>query len=263
VDVGIEVLKDMEIVGRELKTSKVVIVTSSSFSSQASRYGLKKNIELIDREKLIDLAKKFSESREKKEIMDSDEIIPDNQDEEYFSSSESNLNHTNHDERYFNQSNSENFNRNNVNLGSESNKPNPKTFKNKLRNVFSNKNKKKSAQSKKRSPKSNLSNYKTQTDKIDNNKQNPNYKKILKAICSNTIVMIIIVVLLSYSLPYLLEKEHILSTKQSGLANIILSIIFSYGLSLAFKKDKFNLIIKGTIVFLVSLMILVLLKIIL
>jgi hypothetical protein len=259
IDVGIEVLKDMEIIARKVKASKVAIVTSSSFSTQAIRYGLKKNIKLIDRENLISMAKKFSKSQEKNENNTSNEIISDNPDEIYSDPYESNSNRTNHDERYFSspKSNSENFNPENVNLGSDSNKSKTK---NKLKNIFSNKNKQNSVPNQQKSPKNYRSKYEPKKNK--NTKQNSDYGKILKTICSNTIVMIIIVVVLSYSIPYILAREHVLSTKLSGLARIILSIIFAYGLNLAFSKDKFTLILKGTIVFFVSVIILTILSII-
>lgn len=59
-EVGIDILKEMEMIGRNLKASKVVIVTSSIFSSQSRNYASKKNIKLIDRDNLMILAKKFS-----------------------------------------------------------------------------------------------------------------------------------------------------------------------------------------------------------
>ncbi|WP_225369436.1 restriction endonuclease [Methanobrevibacter arboriphilus] len=58
-EVGIDILKEMEMIGRNLKASKVVIVTSSIFSSQSRNYASKKNIKLIDRDNLMILAKKI------------------------------------------------------------------------------------------------------------------------------------------------------------------------------------------------------------
>ncbi|MDR2873735.1 MAG: restriction endonuclease [Methanobrevibacter sp.] len=248
VDVGIEVLKDMEIVGRKLKASKVAIVTNSSFSSQSMRYGLKKDIKLIDRENLIAMAKKFSKTQEKNNNdTGSNEIIGDEQIDSNAHGSDLN----NENQRYSNPSDLKNFNPKSVDLGNKSNRT--KSPKNKLKNIFSKKNKTAPSQ------KNNLSNYNSKSDK--NNKKKQNYKKILKSICSNTIVMIIIVVLLSYSFPYILGKEHLLSTKLRGIVNIVLSLIFSYGLVLAFNRDKLSLIFKGTLVFFVSLIILIILSI--
>ena len=60
-EVGIDVLKEMEIIGKQLKASKVAIITSSSFSSQAQRYGEEKKMKLVDRTNLVALAKRYSE----------------------------------------------------------------------------------------------------------------------------------------------------------------------------------------------------------
>jgi hypothetical protein len=59
-EVGIDVLKEMEVIGKKLKASKVAVVTSSGFSSQAKRYAEERKIKLIDRNNLVTLAKKYS-----------------------------------------------------------------------------------------------------------------------------------------------------------------------------------------------------------
>ena len=51
----------MEEVGESLKASKVTIVSSSYFSSQATNYALRKNIKLVDRNDLLELAKKYQD----------------------------------------------------------------------------------------------------------------------------------------------------------------------------------------------------------
>ena len=62
-EVGIDVLKEMEVIGKKLKASKVAVVTSSSFSSQARRYAQERKIKLIDRNNLVTLAKKYSNKK--------------------------------------------------------------------------------------------------------------------------------------------------------------------------------------------------------
>ena len=59
-EVGIDVLKEMEVIGKKLRASKVAVVTSSGFSSQAKRYAEERKIKLIDRNSLVTLAKKYS-----------------------------------------------------------------------------------------------------------------------------------------------------------------------------------------------------------
>ena len=61
-EVGVDILKDMEEAAISLKASKVTVVASSYFSNQASNYALRKNIKLVDRENLVELAKKYQDN---------------------------------------------------------------------------------------------------------------------------------------------------------------------------------------------------------
>ena len=61
-EVGVDILKDMEEAAMSLKASKVTVVASSYFSNQASNYALRKNIKLVDRENLVELAKKYQDN---------------------------------------------------------------------------------------------------------------------------------------------------------------------------------------------------------
>lgn len=63
-EVGLDVLKETEMVAKSLKASKVVIVSTSSFSQSSINYGSQRNIELIDRAALVALAKKFANKDE-------------------------------------------------------------------------------------------------------------------------------------------------------------------------------------------------------
>ena len=59
-EVGLDVLKEMEMVAKTLKASKIVVVSSSYFTDNAVNYAGRRNIKLIDKDALISLAKKFS-----------------------------------------------------------------------------------------------------------------------------------------------------------------------------------------------------------
>ena len=59
-EVGLDVLKEMEMVAKTLKASKIVVVSSSYFTDNAVNYAGRRNIKLIDKDSLISLAKKFS-----------------------------------------------------------------------------------------------------------------------------------------------------------------------------------------------------------
>ena len=59
--IGVDVLKEMEDVQASIKASKVTIVTSAYFSEQARNYALRKNIKLVDRDNLLEMAKKYQD----------------------------------------------------------------------------------------------------------------------------------------------------------------------------------------------------------
>ena len=58
--VGLDVIKEMEMVAKTLKASKVVIITTSTFSTNATSYAKGRNVKLIDKDELMDIAKSFS-----------------------------------------------------------------------------------------------------------------------------------------------------------------------------------------------------------
>ncbi len=59
-EVGLDVLKEMEMVGKTLKASKIVVVTTSYFTNSAINYASRRNIKTIDKDGLMVMAKKFS-----------------------------------------------------------------------------------------------------------------------------------------------------------------------------------------------------------
>ena len=66
--VGIDVLKEMEIAGKNLKASKVCVITSSKFSEQALIYGEERHMKLVDRKGLIRLAKKYNDKKKEEDL---------------------------------------------------------------------------------------------------------------------------------------------------------------------------------------------------
>jgi hypothetical protein len=87
-EVGLDVLKEMEMVGKTLQASKIVVVTTSFFTSSATNYAARRNIKLIDKDGLVVIAKKYS----KKNNYNQDSVLADGEDEEreYTPSSSSN-----------------------------------------------------------------------------------------------------------------------------------------------------------------------------
>ena len=61
-EVGIDLLKEMEDAAKSLKASKVAVVSSAYFDNQATNYALRKNIKLVDRDKLTELAKTYQDN---------------------------------------------------------------------------------------------------------------------------------------------------------------------------------------------------------
>ena len=63
-EVGLDVLKEMEMIGKPLKASKIVVVSTSYFTDSAVNYAGRRNIKLIDKDGIVALAKKFAEEVE-------------------------------------------------------------------------------------------------------------------------------------------------------------------------------------------------------
>ncbi len=63
-EVGLDVLKEMEMIGKPLKASKIVVVSTSYFTDSAANYAGRRNIKLIDKDGIVTLAKKFAEEVE-------------------------------------------------------------------------------------------------------------------------------------------------------------------------------------------------------
>ena len=81
-EVGLDVLKEMEMIGKTLKASKIVVITTSHFTKSAINYAGRRNIKLIDKDGLLVIAKKFSKKVEavNSNIMSDDYVESDNYD---------------------------------------------------------------------------------------------------------------------------------------------------------------------------------------
>jgi hypothetical protein len=72
-EVGMDVLKEMEMVGKTLKASKVVVVTTSYFTDSANNYAGRRNIKLIDKDGLMVLAKRFTQHQA--ELVEEESVV--------------------------------------------------------------------------------------------------------------------------------------------------------------------------------------------
>ena len=86
--VGLDVLKEMEMVAKTLQASKVIVVTTSTFSDNALSYANGRNITLIDKDELMNIAKSLSNKNVETYENDNDDEENDN-DEAYVLPSDS------------------------------------------------------------------------------------------------------------------------------------------------------------------------------
>lgn len=207
-EVGLDVLKEMEMIGKTLKASKIVVVTSSYFTNSAINYGGRRNIKLIDKDALVSIAKKFSNK-------------------------EQNV--------YETPLNEESDDTDNYSPAKSSSRLTPSIFSSGKRGSLS-------------------KGGKTKTPRISYNFGN--IMPGIKAILSNTLALIVIVLLLSTIVTDIIgifDKN----TALIGISKILSSALLAYGLVFAGEKDLNVTLTKGTIVFFVSMLIYVVLIIIL
>ncbi len=79
--IGLDVLKDMEVIARATHASKIIIFTTSSFTHSAVVYAQKRNIKLVDRKGLIKIAKDYADKRT---IVTEPQVEEEEDDYEYY-----------------------------------------------------------------------------------------------------------------------------------------------------------------------------------
>ena len=248
-EVGIDVLKEMELVGRNLKASKVAVVSSSNFSTQAKNYASRKNIKLVDRDNLMILAKKFSKKRNNL----------DNSDSNYNSTySASNSSNNTEDLSTFDNEYGSKYYTGYDDYGQDFYPHRPKDIYRDDSTYISGKS---SAGLGRLGSRSNTeSSSRTNRRSSLVNKQSKESIPLivrLKPILNNTIILIILVVAVSYLVSALIDVVSGASRGFSGLVKILSSLILSYGLVLSLNRDGTTVLVKGTTVFFISLVILI------
>ena len=243
-EIGVDVLKEMEEVGESLKASKVTIVSSSYFSTQATNYALRKNIKLVDRNNLIELAKKYQDRASQTTTLDNtsyNEGASAYVEEEYSEYYEYDAS----DMEYIMQRRNQNPNiyKNTLYRQMDEDRPRGGGISSLLNRGSSIKN------SLTRSSSGTPYNY-DQGPTISN--------PLLFKLISNPLVMIILVVLVSYFLAFFGGNILHIDAGIVGLIEMIVALVLSYGLSL-FTERNSDFIIKGTFVFFISLVILIIL----
>ena len=247
-EVGIDLLKEMEDAAESLKASKVAvvtsaIVTSAYFNNQATNYALRKNIKLVDRDNLTELAKKYQNDTQQTTLDSSDystgdvSYVEDEYPEYTYDASDMDYIMRRRDE-------------------------NPIVYKNTLypqveeynssKSRFSFLNRRKKQQNGRLYPADLYNrNY--------NYNSGPSWFDRLQPILSNPIVTIILVVAISYLLSYLFGNILKIDYGISGLIEMIVALALSYGLTFMFVDRSRFFITRGTIIFFISLIILIIL----
>ena len=339
-EVGIDVLKEMEVIGKKLKASKVSVVTSSGFSSQAKRYAEERKIKLVDRNDLVALAKKYNnKKKQEKEPVRLRKESPANIDRDSFYNRDvsrdyiDNVNGTQYDaglnrvpnpydsyeeyesdiDYYENQvggidlsgysaydddlyraeflnrhpSNESSYNglliANNrdpyVNSKPSSNsrslfsrnkateKLSSLNSRGYTKNTNNNSNRQRNSRtttvSRNKSPSRNfISSRDNALSKFSRNESRSSggLKEMIKPILGNTIVSIIVVIVVAYLIAFILGSIVKVPTGYLGLTELAVALVLSYGL--VFYTDRgSDVLVKGTIIFFISLVVLMIILI--
>ena len=238
-EIGVDVLKEMEDVQESIKASKVTIVSSSYFSNQAKNYALRKNIKLVDRDNLLEMAKRYQD-RTSQTTLDNtpydggasayiDEEYPeyeyDASDVEYLMQRREA--HPNVYKSSLYRQNDEPMQRGGISSLLHRNKSGGMT-----------------------SGQSNLYNY--------NSMQNSYREPLLLKLLNNPIVLVIFVVVAAYVIAYLLGNILHIDAGFVGIIEMVVALLLSYGISLYTVRNS-DFIVKGSFVFFISLIILIIL----
>lgn len=272
-EVGTDILRQMEEVSDILKASKITVVTSSSFSKQAINYAKNRNIKLVDRNKLTALAQKYSEKdhtenpnnlitkqTNEDEIFDNPTTYDNGEpllDTDYDNSTIETVKDDSTPLSYEDEATVNEF-LNNDNFGQDDNvTPKHSLFKGNsnrkdspnFKSLFNN--------TKSIGKSSNRFNFSSNKPK----KEGPSTIDKLKPIWSNTLFLIVVVVLLSYIISYVLISLTNIPGGIAGVVELLVALALSYGLILFVDRDGAQILVKGTVIFFVSLIILMLLVI--
>ncbi len=242
-DVGIDLLKKMEDIAESIKASKVMVVTSSFFSDQATNYALRKNIKLVDRNGLLELARKYQIQEEERQ-----EEEPEY--EEYYNTS---IIEEDYPEYNYDASDMEYLMKNNgsgPSFSAQNNLYRQIEYEKANEGFFS------------RLRRRNKS-FKSQTPSLGGamvpHYEKPSIMETIKPYLGNPIVLIILVVLICYLVSYLMGNVLKSASGSVGLVELFLALILSYGFTYFFAQRNRYFIIRGTLVFFISLIILIIL----
>ena len=240
--IGVDVLKEMEEVQESLKASKTTIVSSSYFSEQAKNYALRKNIKLVDRDNLLELAKRYQDRTSQTTL---DNTPYDGGASSYIEEEYPEYTYDASDMEYIMQRRDQN----------------PVVYKNTLyRQVDEDRGFSLSSLLNRGKSNNNrsLSNSVTTLYNYDSRGSAFGRDSLFFKIAQNPIGLIILVVIASYIISFIAGNLLKMDAGISGLIELIVALLLSYGLSLYTDRNR-DFIVKGTFVFFVSLIILIIL----
>ncbi len=217
-NVGLDVLKEIEMISKSMKASKAVIVTTSGYTPQAINYAARRNIKLIDREMLFNIAQRFSEEQEEEKKIK----LKKEKEEEYDAGDEEA--------------------RRDYIMGYVS----PSTISSRRAKGPLGSIDRTSILTQRKN--NQLAHNINPTISI-------NLYPALRELMNNTFILIAIVVLISYLITILINYYSQLTTGMLGLLKFILSATLSYGLVYIFEERNADVLIKGTTVFFISLLV--------
>lgn len=239
-EVGIDLLKEMEDAAVSLKASKAAVVTSAYFDNQATNYALRKNIKLVDRDNLTELAKKYQDNSQQT-TLDSDYSTGE---VSYIEEEYPEYNYDAADMEYIMRRRDEN----------------PVVYKNTLypqveeynshNSPFAFLNRRKHKKTNSLYP-TNLYDY--------GYSSGPSWFDRLQPILSNAFVTIALVVIVSYLLSFIFGNLMKIDYGISGLIEMVVALLLSYGLTFIFADRSRFFITRGTVIFFISLIILIIL----
>ncbi|WP_295610450.1 restriction endonuclease [uncultured Methanobrevibacter sp.] len=238
-EIGVDVLKEMEDVQQSLKASKVTIVSSSYFSNQAKNYALRKNIKLVDRDNLLELAKRYQD-RTSQTTLDN---TPYDGGASYIEEDYSDYEYDASDMEYLMQRRDAHPNVYKSSLYRQIDEP-------KTGGLSSLLNRGRSSVGSLSREQTNLYNYASQ--------RNSNYQPLFLRLINNPIILIIFVVIVAYALAYIFGNLLGIDAGITGLVEMVVALLLSYGLSFYTERNS-DFVIKGTFVFFISLIILIIL----
>ncbi|MDO5814027.1 MAG: restriction endonuclease [Methanobrevibacter sp.] len=241
--IGVDVLKEMEEVQASLKASKVTIVTSAYYSEQAKNYALRKNIKLVDRDNLLEMAKKYQDRTNQTTL---DNTPYDGGASAYIEEEYPEYNYDASDMEYLMQRR----------------EANPYVYQNTLyRQVDEPQTSRLSSLLNRRSGQKtgSLSPY-TQTNLYNYDTRASSFgpDSLFFRLINNPIVLIILVVAFSYLISFIAGRLLGMDSGMTGLIEMFVALLLSYGASFYTDRNA-DFIVKGTFIFFISLVILIIL----